>query len=69
MCMQEGRIPKEWRMGLIVPIWKTKGDVHDPGKYRGITLLSQVMKLKFVIHVFLTGTISKESIDSSLGTM
>ena len=45
MCMQEGRIPKEWRMGLIVPIWKRKVDVHDPGKYRGITLLSQVLKL------------------------
>ena len=43
--MQEGRIPKEWRMGLRVPIWKRKGDVHDPGKYRGITLLSQVLKL------------------------
>ena len=44
--MQEGRIPKEWRMGLIVPIWKRKGDdVHDPGKYRCITLLSQVLKL------------------------
>ena len=28
--MQEGRIPKESRMGLIVPIWKRKGDVHDP---------------------------------------
>ena len=40
LCMQEGMIPKEWRMGLIVPIWKRKGDVHDPGKYRGITLLS-----------------------------
>ena len=26
-------------------IWKRKGDVHDPGKYRGITLLSQVLKL------------------------
>ena len=26
-------------------IWKMKGDVHDPGKYRGITLLSQVLKL------------------------
>ena len=38
-------MPKEWRMGLIVPIWKRKGDVHDPGKYRGITLLSQVPKL------------------------
>ena len=46
VCMQEGRIPKEWRMDLIVvPIWKRKGDVHDPGKYRGITLLSQVLKL------------------------
>ena len=45
VCMQEGRIPKEWRMGLIVPIWKRKGDVPDPGKYRGITLLSQVLKL------------------------
>ena len=32
-------------MSLIVSIWKRKGDVHDPGKYRGITLLSQVMEL------------------------
>ena len=38
MCMQEGRMQKEWRMGPIVPIWKNTGDVHDPGKYRGITL-------------------------------
>ena len=45
VCMQEGRIPKEWRMGLIVPIWKRKGDVHDTGKYRGVSLLSQVLKL------------------------
>ena len=45
VCMQEGRIPKEMRMGLIVPIWKRKGDVHDPGNYRGITLLSQRLKL------------------------
>ena len=39
--MQEGRMQKEWRMGLIVPIWKSTGDVHDPGKYRGITLAQQ----------------------------
>ena len=45
MCMQEGRIPKEWTMGLIVPVWKRTGDVHNPGMYRGITLLSQVLKL------------------------
>ena len=32
-------------MGLILPIWKRKGDVHDRGKYRGITLLSHILKL------------------------
>ena len=32
-------------MGLIVQIWKRTGDVHNPGMYRGITLLSQVLKL------------------------
>ena len=31
-------------MGLIVPIWKRTGDVHDRGRYRGSTLLSQVLK-------------------------
>ena len=25
VCMQEGRIQKEWRIGLIVPMWKRKG--------------------------------------------
>ena len=32
-CLTEGKIPVEWRTGLIIPIWKMKGDVHDPGKY------------------------------------
>ena len=45
VCMQEERITKEWRMGLVVPIWKRKGGVHDPGKYRGTILLNQVLKL------------------------
>ena len=31
--------------GVDVPVWKSKGDVHDPGKYRGITLLSHVLKV------------------------
>ena len=26
-------------------IWKGKGDIHDPGRYRGITLLSLALKL------------------------
>ena len=31
VCMQEGRIPKELSMGLILPMWKRKGNMHDPG--------------------------------------
>ena len=27
-----------------MPIWKGKGDIHDPGRYRGITLMSQALK-------------------------
>ena len=44
-CMRQGKVPEEWRTGLTVPIWKNKGDVQDPGKYRGITLLSHIIKL------------------------
>ena len=35
MCMKEGRIPSVWMMGMVVPIWKRKGDVHDPGIVEG----------------------------------
>ena len=31
-CMRQGKVPEEWRTGLIVPIWKRKGDVQDTGK-------------------------------------
>ena len=44
-CMRQGKVPEEWRTRLIVPIWKKKGDVQDPGKYQGITLLGHIMKL------------------------
>ena len=56
VCMQERRIPKEWMMGLLVPIWKRKCDVHDRGNYRDITLLSQVLKL---LEVFLDARIRR----------
>ena len=44
-CMRQFKVPEDWRIGLIVPIWKRIGDAQDPGKYRGITLLSHIMKL------------------------
>ncbi|KAI0240866.1 hypothetical protein LSAT2_008339 [Lamellibrachia satsuma] len=44
-CTGEGKIPEEWRTGLIVLVWKRKRDVHDLEKYRGITLLRHVLKV------------------------
>ena len=41
---QEKIVPRQWREGLIVNIFK-KGDREDPANYRGITLLSVVGKV------------------------
>ena len=61
VCLREGKIPREWQTGLIVPIWKRKGDVHDPGKYRGITLLSHVLKLlERILDRRIRGTVEPE---------
>ena len=35
-----GDIPTDWKRGLVVPIWKGKGDRQDCNSYRGVTLLS-----------------------------
>jgi sorting nexin-29 len=37
---ESGIIPTDWRQGLVVPIWKGKGDRLDCNNYRGVTLLS-----------------------------
>ena len=60
-CMRQGKVPEEWRTGLIVPIWKKKGDVQDQGKYRGITLLSHIMKLlEMILDVRLRKKVEQE---------
>ena len=35
-----GVIPTDWKRGIIVPLWKGKGDRLDCNSYRGVTLLS-----------------------------
>ena len=35
-----GIIPTDWRTGLVVPLWKGKGDRQDCNNYQGVTLLS-----------------------------
>ena len=35
-----GIIPTDWKRGLVVPLWKGKGDRQDCNNYRGVTLPS-----------------------------
>ena len=43
--MRERKIQEVWRTGFVVHVWKRKGDMHVPGKYRSITFLNHVLKM------------------------
>ena len=38
-------IPKNWKISMVVPLYKGKGDINKPGNYRGISLLSILGKI------------------------
>ena len=46
-------IPPDWKKGVVVPIWKGKGDRQDCCNYHGITLLSLPGKV-LLAHLPLT---------------
>ncbi|XP_019232496.1 PREDICTED: uncharacterized protein LOC109213191 [Nicotiana attenuata] len=39
------KMPEEWRRSTMIPLYKNKGDVQNCNNYRGIKLLSHVMKV------------------------
>ena len=39
------KMPDEWRRSVLVPLYKGKGDIKECGNYRGIKLMSHIMKL------------------------
>ena len=40
-----GRMPEEWRRSVLIPIYKNKEDAQCCGNYRGIKLMSHIMKV------------------------
>ncbi|XP_033117702.1 uncharacterized protein LOC117117504 [Anneissia japonica] len=38
-------MPDDWKLSILIPIYKGKGSVMDCGSYRGIKLLEQGMKV------------------------
>ena len=45
IILESGHIPSKWSEGIIIPIYKNKGESKDPKNYRPITLLSCTSKL------------------------
>ena len=45
IVLESGIVPSEWCVGVIIPIFKNKGESTNPDNYRGITLLSCLGKL------------------------
>ncbi|KAK3533747.1 hypothetical protein QTP70_025045 [Hemibagrus guttatus] len=43
--LESERMPEEWRISVLVPIFKNKGDVQSCSNYREIKLMSHTMKL------------------------
>ena len=43
--IEEGRIPLDWEISTLVPVYKGKGDPLECGSYRAIKLLEHAMKV------------------------
>lgn len=67
VILTSGIVPDTWCTGVVVPIFKNKGDPSNPDNYRGITILSCLGKLftsvlNARINIFLeeTGLLAEE---------
>ena len=44
VILRSSKMPEEWRVNTLIPLFKNKGDTQLCGNYRGIKLLSHTMK-------------------------
>ena len=45
LVVDEGKMPKDWELSTLVPIYKGKGDPMECGSYRAVKLLEHGMKV------------------------
>jgi hypothetical protein len=45
LIFRSNKMLDEWRRSILIPIFKNKGDVQSCTNYRGIKLMSYIMKL------------------------
>ncbi|KAL8098496.1 hypothetical protein AgCh_031314 [Apium graveolens] len=45
LIFRTGKIPHEWKLSIVIPIYKNKGDAQNCNNFRGIKLLRITMKL------------------------
>jgi hypothetical protein len=43
--VQAGHFPSNWKLGIVVPIFKNKGSRVDPDNYRPVSLLNSISKV------------------------
>ena len=43
--IHDGKVPSDWEQSFIVCLYKRKGDALERGKYHGLKLTEQVMKV------------------------
>jgi hypothetical protein len=44
-CLIQQTIPEEWKLALVTPLFKNKGNPEDVNNYRGISVLPPIAKL------------------------
>ena len=44
-CLELRKIPEDWKIAVVTPLYKNKGDKTDMNNYRAISVLSPIAKI------------------------